>query len=56
MRMKGASVLNIAIGLACIVGGATGKVTLIGTNSSTAMVVAGAAAVALGLWQTFKTK
>jgi hypothetical protein len=47
---------NIALGVACIVGGATGKLALIGTNSGPALCVAGAVAVAIGISQLWRRR
>ena len=44
-------ILNIALGIGMIVGGATGQLALFGTGSSTALLVVGAICAALGIWQ-----
>jgi hypothetical protein len=44
-------ILNIALGLVMIVGGATGQLALLGTSSSPLLVAAGAACAALGSFQ-----
>lgn len=43
--------LNIALGVAMVVGGVTGQLALFGTGSSTALVVVGAICAALGVYQ-----
>lgn len=50
----GAPVFNIVLGLLCIAGGATGRLALFGTHSSTALAVAGGAAVVLGVYQLWR--
>jgi hypothetical protein len=45
---------NIIVGIVFIIGGATGKLALIGTNSSPAIMVLGVALVAWGGWQAFQ--
>ena len=44
---------NILVGIVFIIGGATGKLALIGTNSSVAIMILGVALVAWGGWQAF---
>ncbi len=51
-----APIFNIVLGIACIVGGASGKLTLIGTSSGPALVVAGVVAVGLGAFQIWRRK
>jgi hypothetical protein len=46
--------LNLALGLAMLAGGVTGKLALFGTGSSTALVVIGAIVAALGLFQLIR--
>ena len=50
----GAPVFNIVFGLACIAGGASGKLSLMGTQSSGALVVAGCVASAIGIYQVWR--
>ena len=50
----GAPVFNILLGIACIVGGASGKLSLMGTQSGTALMVAGAVAVGIGVYQVWR--
>ena len=45
---------NIIVGIAFIIGGATGKLALIGTNSSVAILILGVALVAWGGWQAVR--
>ena len=52
----GGAIFNIVIGVLCIAGGLSGKFSLIGTQSSTALVVAGGVACGLGIWQFFKNR
>ena len=47
---------NIIVGIAFIIGGATGKLALIGTNSSVAILILGVALVAWGGWQAVRGK
>ncbi len=47
-------IINIIVGVGCIVGGATGKLSLFGTNSGLAMVVAGSVGVGLGVYQLWR--
>jgi hypothetical protein len=49
-----APILNILLGTAFIVGGATGRIALFGTSSTTAAVVAGALLAAFGLYQLIR--
>ncbi|MBU6161669.1 MAG: hypothetical protein KGO50_11145 [Myxococcales bacterium] len=42
---------NILVGIVFIIGGATGKLALIGTNSSVAILIVGVALVGWGGWQ-----
>jgi len=44
-------ILNIALGIGMVLGGATGKLALFGTGSSTALIVVGAICAALGVYQ-----
>ena len=44
-------ILNIVLGIAMVVGGATGQLALIGTRNSTALIVVGVICAALGVWQ-----
>jgi hypothetical protein len=47
----GAPIFNIAIGLAMLAGGLSGKLTLLGTSSSTLLAGLGGVVAALGLYQ-----
>lgn len=49
-----APIFNIVLGVACIIGGATGKLALLGTDSGPALAVAGAVAVGLGVFQLWR--
>lgn len=51
-----APIFNIVLGIACIAGGASGKVALIGTGSSTALLVSGVVAIGLGCFQLWRRK
>ena len=51
-----AGVWNLGFGLVAIAAGASGKFALIGTSSSTLLVVAGVALAALGVFQLWKNK
>jgi hypothetical protein len=46
--------LNIAIGAALALGGATGRLTFIGTNSSGLLIAAGAVIAGIGIIQLVK--
>ncbi len=54
MQSNGAAIFNILLGLGCIVGGASGRIALFGTNSGTALMVAGMVAVGLGIYQVWR--
>jgi hypothetical protein len=47
---------NIIIGIIFIVGGLSGKLSLIGTSSSPAIVVVGAGLVAWGIYQVLQSR
>ena len=47
-------ILNIALGIGMILGGATGQLALFGTGSSTALLVVGSVCAALGVFQLFR--
>ncbi len=47
---------NIVIGIAMIIGGATGKLALIGTQSSGALVAFGIVLVGWGIFQLVRRK
>ena len=47
---------NIVLGVACIIGGASGRLTLFGTNSGVALAAAGSIAVGLGLFQIWRRR
>ena len=47
---------NIIIGLVMIIGGATGQLSLRGTNSSIALVVLGAVLLAWGIYSKVRKK
>ena len=47
-------IFNIVLGVACIVGGASGKLTLIGTSSGPMLCVAGGIAVVIGIVQIWR--
>jgi hypothetical protein len=49
-------VWNLGFGLVAIAAGATGKFALLGTSSSTALVVAGALLAAFGVFQLARTR
>jgi hypothetical protein len=56
MRGMTGGIINIVLGGVMIAGGATGKLVLIGTSSSTAIMVVGAVLVALGGYRIFKSR
>lgn len=47
---------NIIIGLVMIIGGATGKLSLRGTNSSGALVAIGVALLGWGIYQIVRSR
>lgn len=47
-------ILNIALGIGMVLGGVTGKLALLGTGSSTALIAVGAICAALGVWQLIR--
>jgi uncharacterized membrane protein YebE (DUF533 family) len=51
---KGVPLFNIALGAVMAGLGGTGKATLIGTNSTTALLVAGGALAAWGVFQLWR--
>ena len=53
--MSGA-IWNIGFGLVMLIGGLTGKLALIGTDSSEALAVVGGALTAFGVFQVVKNK
>jgi hypothetical protein len=44
-------ILNIVLGIAMVIGGATGHLALFGTSSTTALAVVGAVCTGLGVYQ-----
>ena len=48
--------LNVALGVAMIVGGVSGQLALFGTGSSTALIVVGAICAALGVFQLVRAQ
>jgi hypothetical protein len=49
-------VWNLGFGLVAVAAGASGQFTLLGTNSSTWLIVAGALVAALGVFQLWKNR
>mgnify|MGYP000887103659 CR=1 FL=1 len=49
-----AGIWNMLLGVAAIVAGASGRFTLVGTNSTTLLVVVGVAMFGYGLFQTVR--
>jgi len=47
-------ILNIVLGVAMIVGGASGRLALLGTGSGTALMVVGGVCAALGVFQLIR--
>jgi uncharacterized membrane protein YfcA len=47
---------SLIFGIIMIIGGASGKLVLIGTNSSTALVVVGVVVTAIGVFQMMSSK
>ena len=52
----GAGIFNLVVGLVMIVGGASGKLTLLGTNSSVALIAVGVGIGGLGVFQLIKSR
>lgn len=50
-QRMGAAVFNLVIGVAMLLGGASGKLALLGTSSSGLLAVLGGVVAALGLYQ-----
>jgi hypothetical protein len=48
-------ILNILIGAAMVLGGASGHLALLGTGSSTAIMVVGGVVIALGVFQLVRS-
>ena len=48
--------VNIIFGIIMIIGGASGKLTLIGTSSSGALVLVGVGVTAYGIYQMVKRR
>ncbi len=55
-RPMGAGIFNLVLGLIMIGGGASGKLTLLGTNSGTALVAVGVGLSGLGVYQLIKSR
>jgi hypothetical protein len=49
-------VWNLGFGLVAIAAGASGKFTLLGTNSSTLLMIAGGVIAALGVYQLWRLR
>jgi hypothetical protein len=59
MRYAGAmksGVWNLGFGLVAVAAGATGQFKLLGTDSSTLLIVAGALVATLGVFQLWKNR
>lgn len=52
----GAGIWNLLIGLAAVAAGASGRFTLIGTNSSLLLIVFGGLLAAYGVYQLVRAK
>ncbi|MDP2344746.1 MAG: hypothetical protein Q8O67_27605 [Deltaproteobacteria bacterium] len=50
----GAAVFNIVLGIGCIIGGLSGKLTLMGTNSGVALIGMGIIASGIGVYQVWR--
>ena len=48
------AILNILIGVAMVLGGASGRFTLLGTNSGTALMGIGGVIIVIGIYQLAK--
>ncbi|MGZ3424109.1 MAG: hypothetical protein ACXWUG_00900 [Polyangiales bacterium] len=51
-----AGIWNLLIGLAAVAAGASGRFSLIGTNSSMLLMIAGGALAAYGVYQIVRAK
>jgi hypothetical protein len=51
-----AGVWNLGFGILAILAGASGQFALLGTSSSTALIVAGAALAAFGVFQLWRSR
>ena len=47
-------ILNIVLGVAMIVGGASGRLALLGTGSGSALIAVGGVCAALGVYQLIR--
>ena len=47
-------ILNIVLGVAMVIGGASGRLALLGTGSGTALMVVGAVCAGLGVFQLIR--
>lgn len=47
-------IFNILVGVACIIGGASGRLELFGTGSGLALVAAGVVGVGIGVYQLWR--
>jgi hypothetical protein len=56
VQLKGNTMWNIIIGLIMIIGGATGKLALIGTQSSGALVAVGVVLLGWGVFSLVRNK
>lgn len=52
----GAAIWNIGFGLVMLIGGLSGRLSLLGTNSSGLLAVLGAAVLGYGIWQVVRHK
>ena len=49
-------IINIALGIGMVLGGLSGKVALVGTGSTTALVAVGAVVAGLGVFQLVRSQ
>ena len=49
-------IINIVIGIVCIVGGLSGRLALIGTDSGAPLTVAGALLIVVGAYRLYRAK
>ena len=49
------AILNIVVGVALVLAGASGRFTLFGTNSGTALMAVGGVIIVIGIYQLVKT-
>jgi hypothetical protein len=51
----GAGIFNMLVGAVMVIGGASGKLALFGTQSGAALAAIGGVVAAIGLWQVIRS-